>query len=122
MDTQENITIEANGKATEEQIAVWRKTHKEVHEIEVKGHYGYVHGFNRETLKYMLSQLSMKIDAEKKSAEFDMEKIVNIGEVGLQHCWLGGSSEIHTDDNLWIGAAMQVGMLINITEGSIKKL
>jgi len=111
-----------NGKATEGQIAVWKKQHGGVYEIEVKGRFCYIREFDRETMKYALSQLNMKINTETKEAELDMEKVLGIGEIGLQNCWLGGDEEIKTSTSLFISACLQVGTLFEVAEGSIKKL
>ncbi|MCL2245851.1 MAG: hypothetical protein FWC10_01920 [Lentimicrobiaceae bacterium] len=117
---------EIAGKATLEQIEIWKKQYGEVYEIEVEGHYGYIREFDRETMKYALSQLKIKVDADKKDeknvTEIDMEKIVNIGEIGLQNCWLGGDELLRTNGRLSIAASMIVGELFDIAEGNLKKL
>jgi len=122
MDTEKNTKIGVNGKATEEQIAVWKKTYKDVYQIKVGEHYCYIRDFDRETMKYALSQLNMKVNTEKKEAEIDMEKIVNIGEIALQNCWLGGDEEIKNNARLWVSASMQAGELFNVEETELKKL
>lgn len=108
------------GEVAENQIAVWKKQHKDVFSIEVEGHIGYVRGFDRATMKYALSQLSIK--ANDKEQTISAEKIINIGEIGLTNCWLGGSDEILTNDRLFIAAAMQVGELFDFAETKLKKL
>ncbi len=111
------------GQATEDQIAAWKNMHKQgVYAIEVEGHVVYIKGFDRQTMKYALSQLRIKIDTESKVAELNMEQMVEIGEIGLQNGWIGGSEEIRTNDRLWTAAALQVGELFEIAEANIKKL
>ena len=120
--TTESSEALPNGKATEGQIAVWKKQHGVVYEIEVKGYFCYIREFDRETMKYALSQLNMKINTETQEAEFDMDKLVNLGEVGLNTCWLGGDEEIKTSAPLFISACLQVGTLFEIADGTLKKL
>jgi hypothetical protein len=112
------------GKASDEQIAAWKKMHGEgnIWEIEVEGNFCYVKGFDRQTMKLALSQLKMKINTEKKETEIDMQKMLEIGEIGLQNGWLGGSEEIKQNDRLWIAASMQVGELFDLAETKLKKL
>ena len=114
--------IKQNGKATDEQIAIWKKTHQEVYEIEVEGSFCYIREIDRETMKYAFSELKMKINTETKEGEVDMEKMVNVGEIGLQNCWIGGDEKIKSNGRLWVSACMQVGELINVAETSLKKL
>ena len=111
-----------NGKATADQIAAWKKMHGDVYEVTVGGKFCYVRGFDRVTMKLCLSQMKMKIDTETKSTEIDMQKMLEIGEIGLQNCWLGGSEDIKAIDNLWIAASMQVGSLFDFAEADLKKL
>ncbi len=110
------------GKATDDQIAAWKKMYDEVHEIEVNGHYCYLHAFDRSTLKYALSQLSMKVNSETKEVDIDISKIIDIGEVALTNCWLAGSEEIKQNDKMFISAAMSAGQLMEFYEGNLKKL
>ena len=114
------------GKATPEQVEIWKKTYPEVYEINVEGHRCYLRGFDRTTMKFALSRLSIKVNPESaaagKGVEINMEKMIEIGEIALQNCWLGGDDEIKTNDRLFIAAAMQVGELFDIAETSLKKL
>lgn len=110
------------GQATPEQIAAWKAMYGGVNEIKVKGkYYCYLRPFDRATIKYALSQITMKIDTEKKEADMDMSKIIDLGEVALQNCWIGGSDEIKTNDVMWISAAMQAGELMEMDETELKK-
>ena len=119
MKEKENELI---GAATDEQIAAWKNIYGDVHSIEVEGHVCYIKGFTRETVKYALSRLKIRIDSETNEAVMDVEKMLEIGEIGLQHCFIGGSEEIKTNDRLWIAAAMKVGELFDIAEAKLKKL
>ncbi|MDD3892454.1 MAG: hypothetical protein PHE03_09155 [Bacteroidales bacterium] len=109
------------GKASHEQIEAWKKMWGEVTEIEVKGHFCYLRAFDRATLKYALSQMSLKINQETKEVDVDMSKIIDIGEVALTNCWIGGSDEIKQNDKLFIAAAMSAGQLMDFYESTLKK-
>ncbi|MDR2424886.1 MAG: hypothetical protein LBD59_09220 [Prevotellaceae bacterium] len=78
--------------ATEEQIAAWKKIYGEVYSIEIEGHVCYVKQFTRETMKYALSRLKIRIDGESNEAVMDVEKMLEIGEIGLQHGFIGGDA------------------------------
>lgn len=110
------------GQATEAQISAWRNMYGDVYEITIGEHIGYVRGFDRATMKFALSQMSVKVDTETRQAEVSMAKMIDIGEIGLQNCWLGGSEEIKTNDRMFVAAAMQVGELFDIAEAKLKKL
>lgn len=112
------------GQATDEQIATWKKMYGEVYQVTVKGHVCYVKPFDRATMKCALSLLKVKIDpaAGDSEMELDMEKIIEIGEVGLQNCFIGGSEAILQQDNLFIAAAMEVGQMFDLAESDLKKL
>jgi hypothetical protein len=113
-----------NVRATEDQISAWKKIHGDIYEIKVDGHYGYVRAFDRATMKYALSQLKVDVTSGENSskAEVSMAKIVELGEIGLKNCWVGGDTDILNNDRLFISAAIQVGELFDIAETSLKKL
>ena len=110
------------GAATDEQIAAWKSMYGNVYSVEVGGHICYVKGFSRETIKYALSRLKIRIDSDTNEAVIDVEKMIEIGEIGLQNGFIAGSEEIKTNDELWIAVAMQVGELFNVAEAKLKKL
>ena len=108
-------------KATEEQIQAWKNSWKgDVYELEIEGKYCYIRSFDRATMKCVLSNLTMKVSGE--GAEIDAGKILDIGAIGLENCWLDGDKEILSDDRLYIAACMQVGELFNIAETKLKKV
>lgn len=110
------------GQATPDQVAALKKLHGDVWEITVDGHAGYVRGFDRATMKFALSQLKIKIDPDSSGSEVSVEKMIELGEIGLKNCWVGGSDEILSNDRLFMAAALQVGELFDIAETTLKKL
>ena len=110
------------GQATPDQVAALKKLHGDVWEITVDGHAGYVRDFDRATMKFALSQLKIKIDPDSSGAEVSVEKMIELGEIGLKNCWVGGSDEILSNDRLFMAAALQVGELFDIAETTLKKL
>jgi hypothetical protein len=110
------------GQATPDQIAAWKKLHGDVYEITVNNHVGYVRGFDRATMKFALSQLKIKLDKDSQGAEVSVEKMIELGEIGLKNCWIGGSDEILSNDRMFMAAALQVGELFEIAETTLKKL
>lgn len=110
------------GQANPDQIAAWKKLHGDVYEITVDDHVGYVRGFDRATMKFALSQLKIKLDKDSQGAEVSVEKMIELGEIGLKNCWIGGSEEILSNDRMFMAAALQVGELFEIAETTLKKL
>lgn len=113
--------IEIIGKATIEQIAIWKKQFGDVFEITVDEHVCYIRPVDRATMRFALSKINVKID-KGNNQEINLEKMIEIGEVILTNCWLGGSEEIKQKDRLLIAASMQAGELFEIAETSLKKL
>lgn len=108
-------------KATKEQIQVWKNQWKgDVYELEIEGKYCYIRSFDRETMRCVLSNLTMKVS--DKGAEIDAGKILDIGAIGLTNCWLGGDDEILNNDRLYIAACMQVGELFELAQTKLKKV
>ena len=108
-------------KATKEQIQTWKNTYKcDVFEIEVEGYRCYVRSFDRATMKCVLANLTMKLRGD--STEIDAGKMLDIGEIGIENCWLAGDEEIKQNDRLWIAACMQVGALFEFAEAKLAKL
>lgn len=116
-----DITPASGHGVTPDRIAAWKKLHGDVYEITVDGHTGYVRGFDRNTMKFALSQLKFKLGADS-TAEVSVEKMIELGEIGLKNCWLGGDEEIKNNDRLFMAAALQVGELFEIAETALKKL
>ena len=110
------------GEVTPEQIEAWKKQYKNVYSIEVEGHVCYVKDYTREAMRFALSQLKFQIDTSTNSATMDMEKIINLGEIGLENCWLGGSEEIKQNAKMWTAAAVQMGELFDFADAKLKKL
>ena len=112
------------------QIEAWKKIYGEVYELTVRDKKCYLRKFDRATMSYALSLLTSDVDVnlENKSnpkvgkIQINPEKILKVGEIALQNCWLGGDEEIKTDDSLFVSAAMEAGTLFEMEESSLKKL
>lgn len=121
---ENNTNSELIGLATPEQIETWKKIHScdAIYRVRVQNHVGYIREFDRATMKCMLSLLEVKIEGDTQtSLNMNLEKIIEIGEIGLTNCWLGGSEAIKEKDKLYMSAAMQVGELFEFEEGELKK-
>ena len=103
-----NIPARASDSITPEQIAQWKREHKTVHELEVDGYKCWLKAPNRETVRY----------AMQKGAT----DAIGMAEVLLQECWLGGDTEIGTDDELFMNAALEMQGLITFKTASLKKI
>lgn len=118
---ENKFDIDENGKASESQIDIWKKQYKEVFEIEVEGKFCYIRGFDRTTMKYALSRLKIELGEDNKPI-MNPGDMLEIGEVGLQNCWIAGSEEIQTNESINIAVCFQVGELFNLAQTTLKKL
>jgi hypothetical protein len=96
-------------KATEAQIAEWKKKHRTVIEIEVDDKVAYLHNPDRTALR------RIGMAAGKDS--------IKRAEMLLELCWLAGDEEIKKDDQYFFAAIPALEELdITSKEAVIKKL
>lgn len=96
MDKENNIRVEPVGKATDEQIAEWKRKHKSgIYSVETEGHIGYFKNPGRNEVNCAMS----KSDKERALAVF--EELASI-------TFIGGSEEILSDDQLFIGVCHEI--------------
>ena len=110
------------GQASEEQIAVWKKLHGGCSQITLKDHVCYLKPADKKVLSYALSMIKVRVDDPSKASEVGVERIIQLGEVVLQNCWLGGSEEIKTVPKLWMSAAVAAGDMVELVEAELKNL
>lgn len=96
------------GEVSNEQIAEWKKLHKQIHAIEVGGHVGYV----KRPGRLEMSQASV----------LGANDPIAFNENLLGSCWLGGSDAIKTDDELFLGAGTVLGEIVHVATATIKNL
>lgn len=99
---------ELKGQATPEQIAEWKKTNKNVFAVTVDGHIAYLKSPDRKTLSYAT------VAGSKDALKFN--------EILMKGCWLGGSEEIKTDDELFYAVSSQLAEIIQVKEAELVKL
>lgn len=95
-------------KVTTQQIAEWKKKHGDIFKITVDGKEAYLHKPDRKTLGYATSLAS--------------NEPLKFNEVLLNNCWLGGDTEIKTDDTLFLSASSKLAELIEIKNAELVKL
>lgn len=97
-------------KVTKEQIAEWKKKFGDIYQYNTDdGQYGcYLRKPSRLTLSRAGSVAST--DPLKYS------------EVIISDCWLGGDEQIKSDDSYFLGLSKMLGELVEIKEGTLKKL
>lgn len=96
------------GKATSDQIALWKAQHGDVYEITVDDHYGYLKKPDRKVLSYATS--------------VGQSDPMKFNELVLQNCWLGGSPELKERDEYFFAVVGQLNVLIEVKQAEIKKL
>lgn len=94
---------------TSEEIQDWKEKYKTVHKLSVEGKTAYLRKPDRRTLSLAMTKIS-KGD------------ILGGSEAILENCWLGGDTEIKTDDDLFMSAVSKVGDLIQVKEAELEKL
>lgn len=94
---------------TFEEIQDWKEKYKTVHKLSVEGKTAYLRKPDRRTLSLAMTKIS-KGD------------ILGGSEAILENCWLGGDTEIKTDDDLFMSAVSKVGDLIQVKEAELEKL
>ena len=96
------------GEATPEQIAEWKSKYTEIWRIKIDGHICYVKKPDRKILGY--ASVASKTDPLK------------FNEVILNNCFIGGSEEIKTNDDLFYGASAVLAELVQVKEAELVKL
>lgn len=93
---------------TAEQIAAWKREHKQVFEIEVDGHRAWLRKPTRQELS---SSLGM--------AQTDP---LGFAEQLLNSCWLHGDNALKEDDDLFLAVQPLLSQMIEIKAGQLKKI
>lgn len=93
---------------TTDQIEQLKKEHKEVFELEVEGR------------KAWLKKPDRKIVAMAQSLGNGSQ--IEIAELLMDACWLGGDEAIRTDDELFLSAFPVLNQLIEVKAASLKKI
>lgn len=93
---------------TEKQIEDWKKKHGDVFAYEADDYACYLKRPDRKTIS--------------AAAALGTEDPVKYAEVLLRNCWLGGNAELRDEDKYFFGLQKQVGELVEIKTGILKKL
>lgn len=96
------------GEVDAEKVAEWKAKHKDIYSIVVDGHICYLRKPDRKILSY--------------AAPIGAKDPIKFNEILLANCWLGGSEEIKTSDDLFLGASAKVADLIEVKEAELVKL
>lgn len=96
------------GKATPEQIAMWKAQHGDVYEISVENHFGYLKKPDRKVVSY--------------ASTVGQTDPMKFNELVIQNCWIAGSDELKTRDEYFYGVAAQLSILVEVKAAEIKKL
>ena len=101
------------GEATAEQIKEWKETHKNVFAIKVDDADGRKH------VCYLRAQKRKDLSAASVAGKADPLKF---NEVILRQCWLGGDTDIRTDDSLFLAASGMIPDIVEVGEAELEKL
>lgn len=96
------------GKVTDEQIQIWKNKHGKIYAIEVDGSVCYLKRPDRKTLS--------------AAAAIGQSDPIKFAEIMLENCWLGGDSEIKTDDVKFLGVSSKLDSLVQVASARLKEL
>lgn len=102
------------GKATDEQIAAWKREHKEIHELAVKV------SENEEVYAY-IKKPDRNIIARALSL-YHRDQVLQSGEFIRDNCWIGGDPRTKQDEDISISVALQCNQIVPMLEVESKKL
>jgi len=97
-----------SGKATDEQIAMWKNLHRDVWEVIATDKVCYLKRPDRKTLQ-----------AVSAIAETDGDRS---NQVLIESCWLGGDEEIKTNDIYFLEVVPALDPILDFGRAEIKKL
>ena len=95
------------GEVTPEQIQDWKKKYGQIFGIVVDGHICYLKKPDRKILGFA------SVAGKTSNVKFN--------ESLLNNCFIGGSEEIKTDDDLFLGACRELPEIIQMKEAELVK-
>ncbi len=96
------------GKASKEQIGIWKKKYSGVYELSSGGAVCYIKVPGRKELSHATAVAA--------------NDVFKFNEVILNDCWLAGDESMREDDAKFLGVSEQLGEIIEKAEVKIKKL
>lgn len=103
-----NLTIQEITKKYGDDIAKWKKEYGEIQAVIIGDKVAFLKKPDRKTLSFA------SIAGQKDPMKFN--------EIILENCFVGGDTEIKTDDSLFLAASAKVVDLIEIKEAELVKL
>lgn len=97
-------------KATKEQISEWKKKFGDIYEYSTDDgeHICYLHRPSRVTLS--------------RAGSASATDPLKYSEILIADCWIAGDEVIKADDAYFLGLSKMLGELVEIKEGTLKKL
>lgn len=100
------------GEATQAQINIWKKQHKNIHEIVI----------DDDDVERVCYVKSPDLDILAAASKYATENPVKSGLIMFNSVWIGGDEAIQQDDELKMSAIQKIGDIFRIREAKIKKL
>ncbi|MCD8041442.1 MAG: hypothetical protein LUH10_00100 [Tannerellaceae bacterium] len=96
------------GQAADSQIQEWKEQYGDVFCIKTEGHVCYLRKPNRRAISY--ATVAGKTDPLK------------FNETLMRECWLGGSEEVRTNDDMFMAACGVLDKIIELKQAELEKL
>ena len=112
MNEREN-TSTVKGRASDEQIREWKSQYGEIFALSTDDEQG------RTRICYLRAPRRKDISAASVAGRVDPLKF---NETILRQCWLGGDTDIRTDDKLFLSVSGKLADIIEVGEAQLEKL
>jgi hypothetical protein len=103
-----NENTPKSGEATPEQIEAWKGQYGEIFAIIVEDKIGYLKKVDRQTLSF--------------ASTVGTKDPMKFNEIILSNCWLGGDTELKTNDDYFLAVSGTLSQLIIVKEAELVKL
>jgi hypothetical protein len=95
-------------EVTQAKINEWKKKYGDIFHYKVDGKECYLRNPDRKTLS--------------AAATVGRNDPLRYNEILLQNCWIEGDEEIKTDDQYFLGISSKLAEIVEVKEGTLKKL
>ena len=104
------MKTQLTGQLTDEALAELKTKYKEVFQLKIETHIGYLKKPDRKTVAYAMTQMN------------NGSNPLGYIETLLNECWIGGSEAIKEEDDLFLAAIPVIKDLVQVKNAELVKL